>query len=873
VPSIATGVSCHTKNTMTTTGAPRLGHLRLFGLCLLIGLSVASTRGSAGDKQPSPANPDGKPIDFAHEVVPILQKRCAKCHAGTQRKGGFSINTRQSLISGGETGPAAVARKSDESPLVERVTSEDPGLRMPPEGERLTAEQTRLLKRWIDAGLPWEDGFAFGKITRQAPLPPRRPAVPDGRDMAGLTNPIDRFLHGYLSERKVSATATVPDEVFARRAALDLTGLVPSPDALETFLTDARSDKRDRLVDRLLDDRAAYATHWLTFWNDLLRNAYHGTGFIDGGRRQITSWLFGSLYANKPYDRFVKELVSPAPESGSDGFTYGIKWRGTVNESQRREIQAAQSVAQVFLGTNIKCASCHDSFVNHWKLTDAYGLASIFAEGPLELHRCDQPTGVPSTVRFLYPQLGEIDAKAPQAERARQLAEMMTHPENGRLTRTIVNRLWGKLFGRGLVEPLDNMDAEPWHQDLLDYLATDLADHGYDLKRTLRLMATSRAYQLPGVGHTAASDGGAEFIFHGPLVKRATAEQFVDAVFELTNAWPACDTPLLKRDGRSQGGQLGEVARALADLDQSDIAPDRQPLSASTWIWLPPDAAPDTKPRTAYFRRVWNLEERPTRATATFTAVDAFELFVNGKLVKKSADWRKPVQVDVTDALAAGPNVIAVKVDRTDESKDAAGVIGEVYTLGTDGRRAGALASDQSWHASLLSDPDWLKPDFEAGSWKGSVELGEVAAAPWDLARIIANGGTGVLPHAPLPEQFRIRGALLPLDGLQSALGRPSREQVVSVRDSVPTLLQALQLTNGTILSKYLAQGAAYWHAAIGADPPQLIERVYRTALSRSPSGEERRLALEIVGSSPDIAAIEDLLWAIAMLPEFQMVP
>src|SRR6185312_2138693 len=147
----------------------------------------------------------------------------------------------------------------------------------------------------------------------------------------------------------------------------------------------------------------------------------------------------------------VRELVSPDVGSGSEGFAYGIKWRGTVNESQRREIQAAQSVAQVFLGTNLKCASCHDSFVNHWKLTDAYALASVFAEAALELHRCDQPTGTPATVGFLYPQLGAIESSGSRAQRQRQLAELLVHPENGRLARTIVNRLWARLFGRGLV--------------------------------------------------------------------------------------------------------------------------------------------------------------------------------------------------------------------------------------------------------------------------------------------------------------------------------------------------------------------------------------------------------------------------------------
>ncbi len=194
--------------------------------------------------------------------------------------------------------------------------------------------------------------------------------------------------------------------------------------------------------------------------------------------------MYGAIHENQPYDRFVRELVSPSPRTGSEGFTFGIKWRGTVNESQRREIQAAQSVAQVFLGTNLKCASCHDSFVNHWKLTDAYALASVFADGTLELHRCDQPEGIPSTVGFLYSEVGTIDPQAPRDMRMRQLADLLVHEQNGRFARTIVNRLWAKLFGRGLVEPLDNLDAEPWHQDLLDYLASDLADHGYDLKRT-----------------------------------------------------------------------------------------------------------------------------------------------------------------------------------------------------------------------------------------------------------------------------------------------------------------------------------------------------------------------------------------------------
>ena len=252
------------------------------------------------------------------------------------------------------------------------------------------------------------------------------------------------------------------------------------------------SSKRDQLINKLLDDRQAYAEHWLTFWNDL-RNDYAGTGYIGSGRRAITGWLYQSLLDNKPYDRFVRELISPKPES--EGFIKGIKWRGVVNASQVPELQFSQNVAQVFLGINLKCASCHDSFIDSWRLEDAYNLAAVVADKPLELHRCDKPTGAKAEAKFLYPELGKLDTSLPKSERLQRLAELLTSPDNGRFTRTIVNRLWQRQMGRGLVSPVDVMSNEPWNTDLVDFLATDFADNGYDLKRTIGLIVRSRAYQ------------------------------------------------------------------------------------------------------------------------------------------------------------------------------------------------------------------------------------------------------------------------------------------------------------------------------------------------------------------------------------------
>jgi uncharacterized protein DUF1549/uncharacterized protein DUF1553 len=365
-------------------------------------------------------------------------------------------------------------------------------------------------------------------------------------------HPIDRIVDAYYAAKRVMPPQGVDDAAFMRRVYLDLVGLLPTPAEQDAFLSDAQPDKRGRLVRRLLDDRRAYTDHWLTFFNDLLRNDYAGTGYIDGGRKQITGWLYQSLLNNKPYDQFVRELISPTPES--EGFINGIRWRGRVNASQTREVQFAQNISQVFLGINMKCASCHDSFIDDWKLNDAYGLAAILADEPLEIHRCDKPTGKIATPRFVFGELGTIDAAQPKAKRLEQTASLLTSAANGRFARTIVNRLWQRLMGRGIVHPVDVMSNPPWSKDLLDSLAANLVDHGYDLKQTLELIATSQAYQA----RTAVIEEelpGDDFTFRGPIARRMTAEQFLDCLWQITGTGPVKRVALI-------GDQVPEAAVA-----------------------------------------------------------------------------------------------------------------------------------------------------------------------------------------------------------------------------------------------------------------------------------------------------------------------
>jgi mono/diheme cytochrome c family protein len=631
-----------------------------------VGLPLrAQTPAERQARLPAPAT---RVVDFSRDVKPILQVACVRCHARGKDRGGFSIETRESLLKGGDTGPAIVPGQSTDSFLIGLVAGFDPDMVMPKKGSRLTGEQIALLRAWIDQGAVWDPGVTF---SRSAPrnLTPHAPALPAAP--ASITSPVDRLLEGYFATHDVASAPRVNDRQLIRRLTLDVLGELPSPVEVRAFVADSAVDKRQRLVARLLADDRRYAEHWLSLWNDLLRNDYRGTGYIDGGRQQITAWLYAALANNLPYDQFVASLVNPVP--GTEGFTKGIVWRGVVNASQTPEMQAAQNISQVFMGVNLKCASCHDSFINDWELADAYGLASIYADRPLEMVECDRPIGKTAAMKFLYSELGSIDPASPRNVRLNELMHAMVGPKNGRLARTIVNRLWARFMGRGLVEPVDDMEQPAWHPDLLDWLAEDLVAHGYDLKQTMAVILGSDAYQRVAV-HAAAA--GQPYVFRGPEARRLTAEQFVDAVSEVTGVW---------------------------------------------------QKAPDAR--------------------------------VNVALVRSHS----------------------------------------------------------------------------------------------------------------MPPPERTRAALVASNPLMTALGRPNREQVVTTRAAAATTLQTLELLNGPTLADHLHRGAERLVAS-GKSSRAIVELVFERALGRAPTSVERRLSSQARGPRPDTAVVEDLLWSVVMLPEFQLV-
>ena len=810
---------------------------------LLAGLLLTTSLGAAS-------------VDFAHEVVPILRKHCSECHTGDKKKGGLSMNTRASLLEGGENGAVISAGQTQKSKLLDAIVSADPDVRMPPKGDRLSPAEVATLRNWVEQGAVWTEGFAFKQPAYEPPLRPRQPVLPEARN--GRTHPIDRVLDGWLADKGAPTPPVADDATFLRRVSLDLVGMLPSAEVARTFAADRRPDKRAMLVRSLLARNVDYADHWMVFWNDLLRNDYAGTGYIDGGRKQITNWLYISLLANKPYDVFARELV--APSADSEGFAKGIIWRGAVSAAQAPELQYAQSVSQTFLGINMKCASCHDSFVDRWKLRDAYGLAAIYSDHPMELVRCDIPTGKPAVAAWPFPELGQVDASKPREERLAQLAALITHPDNGRFQRTIVNRLWHRLMGRGVVHPVDAMQTQPWNQDLLDVLANRLVESKYDLKAVIEFIATSQAYQSRA--EILARDAeDKSYIYRGPRAKRLTAEQFVDAVWRLTSTTPAKIVPQVPRAAPVAGAAKKPVIEPLlaAPIWSGDIAGGRLPAAGET----------------RSFRRQLALDADVDAATCVATCDNGFELYVNGKKIGAGDNWADPKSFDLSASLLKGTNQIVVVGHNSGKVPNVAALFFQVNVTLKGGARV-RMATDTAWE-STTSVPNARGTFAAAGKAKAATKTAETVWQPvslvkgdaWRMAEArMAEMLAGVEASSAVPA----RASLMKSDLLQRALGRPNREQIVSMRPNELSTLEAIDLSNGQALTSLLSAGAVKLKKRTWTSPEELARWLYLSALSREPAPAELKVAAGIVGAEISEQGIADLLWAVCMLPEFQTI-
>lgn len=791
------------------------GHFILF--CLTVLPSVAQT-------------PAGM-VDYARQVHPILATRCLSCHSTEMRSGGLSLGAYAGVLDGGRGGAAVKPGNSAASLLILRINGEVEPV-MPLGKEPLAEAEIAVIRKWIDQGARATPESQPAKPKWEPPLELDRPAVPEPA-WSGWTAPLDRLTASYLSAHGVAEPPLVPDAAFARRVYLDVWGLLPAPEDLQAFLVDQAPDKREKLVHRLLADSEKYAENWVTFWNDLLRND-EGITYA-GSRKSITEWLLGSLRSNVDYNQFVSKLLNPVAPDDPEGFLIGVNWRGDISASQTPAMQAAQNTAQVFLGINLKCNSCHDSFISRWKLKDAYALAGYFADEPkLELYRCDGATGQFAEPGFLYPRLNRVSPSGSIADRRATVSSIFTDPRNGRLPRTLVNRVWQRLMGRGIVEPPDEMDAEPWSPELLDWLASDFVDHGYDLKRLIGTILSSRTYQLPAIARKG--DQPREYVFRGPEIRRVTAEQFADAIGSITGEWR-----VLQPQNAQRGAYTREWHAASSPMTRALGRPIR--------------------------------DQVVTTRSSDATTLQELEL-VNGETLthwlsrgaKRMLGELPPAPASLFDSgsvVGSGrrePTPVAFDVDVTGADK--------VWLLVQDVESYAPERVEPVWAQGEFIGPNGATPlsSLKAVSAKGvrdgsgplqfpqATGEGVRVMAPSSLTYEIARKGFTRFRGSVVLEKPSYRDDIMPNVRFFLFREEPDMERLVPVASETPVPV---------------ARGP--WTTA------QLVDRVFWHALGRAPSAREKGLAEAALRDSErpgrsSAAGLADLLWSLMMSPDFQLV-
>jgi mono/diheme cytochrome c family protein len=820
----------------------------------LAGAALAWTAAVMG-AAPQQTAARGAAIDFERQVQPIIADHCLECHSQDKRKGGLSLATYTDALDGGRNGPAIRPGNSVRSLLIHRITGVvEP--QMPKDEDPLTPAEIAVVRRWIDQGARATPSSPPAPPPWEAPLALTRPAIPATR-WAGWTAPLDRLVAHYLASRGTAQPSAVSDALFARRVYLDVWGLLPAPGELQRFLDDASPDKRPALVAMLLADDEKYAQHWMSFWNDLLRNEDGVTYFSEtAGRKSITEWLYPALKQNVRYDEFVAKLLNPGLPSDPEGFLVGVNWRGETSAAVTPWMQAAQNSAQVFLGINLKCNACHDSFVSKWKLKDAYALAAYFAPEPnLQMYRCDVALNRYAEPGFLFPELTRTPASPALADRRAAAAATFLDPRMGRLPRTLVNRLWHRLLGRGLVANPDEMDGVPWSADVLDWLASDFVQHRYDIKHAIETILTSRAYQIPAVPRSGEPPTRG-YVFAGPEVRRLTAEQFGDAIGAITGEWNTYPAP-----ARSSG-----AATAASAPEKKG----RPPSMAAT---------------SGVYGREWRVASsslsralgRPIRDQITSTraahasTLQSLEL-VNGELItpRLSRGARR--------LLGELPPEPLSLYNRTVAGRNAASSAFEIDVSGSS--RLWLIVQDNGSNVPEVVEPAWAQAELVGPT--GAVPLSSLT--PADDAglrkgagplRVRTSNGDGVRVRNPSVLVYDIAGrgfttfrGVIGLENPQAEIGSTLNPQVrFFVFNTPPNMERLLPPSPGPPLP-----APAELHA-IG----DVIERVFRHALGRLPSDAERAAAQAALRDPrgterPFAPGLADLLWAITMKPEFQLI-
>jgi hypothetical protein len=359
-------------------------------------------------------------------------------------------------------------------------------------------------------------------------------------------NYVDTNVFRKLKLLNIAPSDLCSDSEFIRRAYLDLCGLLPTNEAVKSFVNDKDTAKRTKLIDSLLQ-RPEYADFWTLKWSDVLRSSRKTIQIK--GVHTFQGWLRNHVTANTPFDQIVREILTSKGSSHANP-------PANFYRIARDATNLAETTAQLFFGVRMQCAKCHNHPFERWTQDDYYSLAAFFvrvkqkkdpAQGASkpnepatsEVIYSDRSGEVtqPRTGKVMPPRFlgGELPTEQPNRDRRELFVDWLTRADNAFFAKSVVNRIWYHLMGKGIVDPVDDFrDSNPSANDeLLDALAKDFIATKFDVKHLIRTIMNSRTYQLSAQPTETNKDDN-KYFSHA-VTKLLTAEQLLDALCDVTS--------------------------------------------------------------------------------------------------------------------------------------------------------------------------------------------------------------------------------------------------------------------------------------------------------------------------------------------------
>ena len=692
---------------------------------------------------------------------------------------------------------------------------------------------------------------------------------------------IDRLLEQSWKKNGVKGNPMAADEVFVRRAYLTVVGRIPTLEETQEFLASKDTSRRAKLVDGLLASDG-YAQHYFNYWADVLRAQSQGVGGSTTAQNYL-EFIRESLRKNKPYDQFARELVSSRGTCFENGAV------GYYMRDNNMPLDNLSNTIRIFLGTRLECAQCHDHPFDRWKQMDFYKMAAFTHNMSGTGYQSDTQTEVSKLIRddkkldsetrdMMRRAITEIttplrstrvnqnksslrlphdykysDAKpkdvvqagvmfgkpvtlAKDADPAMEFATWMTSPENPRFTQVIANRLWKKVFGLGLIEPLDElMDSSvAVNPELMSYLEKQMREMRYDMKAFLGMLMKTQAFQRAST--PAEISPAAPYYFTGPVFHRMTAEQIWDSLVTLVNPNPDQENWSLREREKRESVNRDKLAQLL-DMTEAPLLYEAAMKSAAAMREqnkefdalrkeLETARATDDKEKAKEIQRKLGDSQRVFRQTVSKSFYEAAARSGNKKiqtaLASASQSMGGPMEMAVMNMMDT-PRV---------DPKDMPMSADELRDM------------DLEMVSLKISDPK---------SRKSYVNYRRTLHQTWCRA--------SELP-SPAPRGHFLR-----------EFGQSDRETIENANEdaSVP---QALTIMNGSLAQQLTSTWSALSiHLRRAADPMQRVDALFLSLFSRKPTSSERTIILNALDQAAGSSTVwEDFILAAVSTNQFLFI-